>query len=191
LITDPAENIFVAAGDVIYVTRKPKSFVAFGALASLGAVGVTGGNTAAVSAQYQFDQERVSLNEALAKAGGLADARANPAQVFLYRPERRETLARMGVDVTKFAPDQRVIPTVYRADFRDPSSFFLGQQFQVRDKDVIYAANAESVEVSKFLTYANQWTSTASSAMVDGRTIADVSWGAHVLGANTPVIVGP
>jgi polysaccharide export outer membrane protein len=191
LISDPQENVYVAAGDVIYVTREPKTFIAFGALASLGGGVVEGGNTSAVSAQYQFGQERLSLNEAIAKAGGLADSRSNPAQVFIYRPERRETLAAMGVDIDRFPPVERVIPTVYRANFRDPSSFFMGQRFQMRDKDLIYAANAESIEVTKFLTYVNVWTSTASSAMIDGRTIADVAWGAHVLQTGTPVVIAP
>ncbi|WP_339086940.1 polysaccharide biosynthesis/export family protein [Hyphomicrobium sp. ghe19] len=191
LITNPAENIFVAAGDVIYVTREPKTYIGFGALASIGNGVVEGGNSSAVSAQYAFDQERLSLNEAIARAGGLADARANPAQVFLYRPERRETLSRMGVDLKKFAPDQRVIPTIYRANFRDPSSFFLGQRFQMRDKDLIYAANAESTEVTKFLLYVNTWTSTASGAMVSGRTVADIASGAHVLTNSTTTVVSP
>jgi hypothetical protein len=41
------------------------------------------------------------------------------------------------------------------ANFRDPSSYFFAQQFPMRNKDVIYASNAESVEVVKFIAYAN------------------------------------
>jgi len=33
----------------------------------------------------------------------------------------------------------------------DPSAFFVAQSFKVKDKDVIYVANASSVEFTKFL----------------------------------------
>ncbi|MGO9869880.1 MAG: polysaccharide export protein, partial [Rhodomicrobium sp.] len=108
-----------------------------------------------LSGQFSFDQERVSLAEGVAKAGGLLDNQANPGQVFVYRMERRDILAKIGVDLSKFPPSQTVIPTVYRANFRDPSSYFYAQQFPMRHRDVLYVSNAESVEVMKFLNYAN------------------------------------
>src|SRR5262245_14466884 len=143
LINDPRENIFVAPGDTLYVYREQQKFVAVGALGSGG----TGGATGLIA----FEQERLSLNEALAKAGGLADTRSNP-QVLLYRMEQRETLERIGVDIRKFGR-QKYIPTIYRANFRDPSSFFFAQRFPMRHKDAIYVANADSVEVEKFLAH--------------------------------------
>ena len=36
---------------------------------------------------------------------------------------------------------------------RDPAGFFLATKFEMINKDVIYAANALSVDSSKFLTY--------------------------------------
>jgi polysaccharide export outer membrane protein len=36
---------------------------------------------------------------------------------------------------------------------RDPAGFFLASKFQMRNKDVIYASNAISVDSSKLLTY--------------------------------------
>lgn len=191
LVADAKENIYVAPGDVIYVTRQPKTYVAFGALASIGGGTVENGQTAAVSTQFQFAQERLNLNEALARAGGLADGRANPQQVFIFRPERRETLERMGVDLKPFAPDQKLIPTVYRANFRDPSSFFFAQRFDMRDKDVIYASNSDATEVLKVLGYVNAWMTTASGAFVQGRTIGDIAGGAHVLSNASTVVVSP
>lgn len=192
LVNYPGENIYVEPGDVIYVHREAKTFVALGALSSIGGgATVAGGDVTGLNGLFRFGQERLSLNEAIAKAGGLSDGRANPSQVFLYRGENRETLERMGVDMRKFPLAQRTIPTVYRANFRDPSSLFFVQKFQMRDKDIIYVANADAVEVSKVLTYVNLWTSTASNAMVDGRTIGDITSGAHILSNGAAVVVGP
>src|SRR5262245_61894571 len=160
LVNNSAENVFVTPGDTIYVYREQQKFVALGALGA-------GGQTSGLTAQFAFDQERLSLTEAVAKAGGLLDARANPGQVFLYRMEYREALEKMGVNLSMFSPDQRFIPTVYRANFRDPSSFFFAQGFSMRHKDVIYASNAEVVEVVKFFDYVRAITSTVSGVKGD------------------------
>ncbi len=179
LIRDPGDNVFVQPGDLIYVYQQPKRFLALGAVgASTGAASLSGGTTLASSSivgaigQFSFDQERLSLNEAIGKAGGLIDDRADPAQVFLYRFESRKSLERMGVDLGNFAPDQRVIPTVYRANFRDPSSFLFAQKFPMRDKDTIYVGNAEAIEVSKVFTYVRLWTSTAAGVAGDANIVA-------------------
>jgi polysaccharide biosynthesis/export protein len=170
LVNRPEENIFVAPGDTVYLYREPQRFVAVGAL---GSVGLTTGLTG----QYAFDQERLSLNEAVARAGGLLDSRANPKQVFLYRLERREMLERLQVDLTAFPAEQVMIPVVYRANFSDPSSFFYAQSFPMRHKDVIYVSNADAVEVSKFLAFLQQITSTVAGAARDTVIIQDPSNG--------------
>ena len=73
LVADPAENIYAHPGDVLTLVRLPQSFTAFGA---------TGAN-----AQIPFPSERMTLVEALAKAGGLQDLRSDPEGVFLFRFE--------------------------------------------------------------------------------------------------------
>jgi polysaccharide export outer membrane protein len=160
LINNPEENIFVTPGDTIYVYREQQKFVAIGALGTVG-------QTSGLTGQFAFEQERLSLNEAVAKAGGLLDFRANPGQVFLYRLEHREVLERLKVDLRAFPPEQVMIPVVYRANFRDPSSFFFAQSFPMRHKDVIYVSNADSVEVTKFLAYLLQYSSTTSGIGAD------------------------
>lgn len=174
LVEDPRENIRVAAGDTIYVYRKPQKFVAIGALGSTG-------QTSGLTGQYAFDQDRLTLNEALAKAGGLQDSRADPAQVFIYREERRELLEQMGVNVAKFPPEQQWIATIYRANFRDPSSFIFASRFQMRHQDLIYAANSDSTEVVKFLAYARSITSTVSGVTSDVLLVRDAFSGARIL----------
>jgi polysaccharide export outer membrane protein len=166
LVNNPNENIYVAPGDTIYVYREQQKFVAVGALASVG-------QTSGVTGLFAFDQERLSLNEAVAKAGGLMDNRANPAQVFLYRMERRETLEAMKVNLAKFPREQKLIPTIYRANFRDPSSFFFAQSFPMRHKDIIYVTNADAVELAKFLDFLRTITSTVAGVATDGVLIGD------------------
>ncbi len=160
LVKNPAENIFARPNDTIYVYREPRRFLAFGAVGT----GVSGATT---SQQFNFDQERVSLAEAVAKAGGLLDERANPGTIFLYRMEPRDILQAMHVDLSHFPPEQDVIPTVYRANFRDPASYFSAQRFPVRNRDILYVSNAEAVEVVKFLNYARSVTSTVSGVASD------------------------
>lgn len=175
LIADPSENLYVWPGDTIYVSREPHKFVAIGALGNAT-------QTSGLTGQFTFDQERLSLNEALAKAGGLADARANPSEVFLYRLEYRSILEEMGADLRKFSPEQKLIPTIYRANFRDPSAFFLASKFEMRDKDIIYASNSDATEISKFLDFVRGITSTVAGVSVDTVTTEDVLVGRHVLG---------
>lgn len=180
LIEDPRENIRVAPGDTVYVFRQVQKYVAVGALGSVG-------QTSGLTGQFAFDQDRLSLNEAMAKAGSLLDARADPSQVFLYREERRETLERMGVDTSKFTPDREWIPTVYRANFRDPSSFIFASKFLMRNGDVIYAANSDATEIVKFLVFVRAITSTVAGVATDVVITKDAVTGRGVGG----VVVGP
>ncbi|MGO9483127.1 MAG: polysaccharide biosynthesis/export family protein [Rhodomicrobium sp.] len=154
LVLHPEENIYAVPGDTIYLYHEPRRFVAFGAVGVAAGIGASSA-LSGLSGQFNFDQERVSLAEGVAKAGGLLDAQANPGQVFVYRMEARNILKLIGVDLEKFPPEKKVIPTVYRANFRDPSSYFFAQRFPMRNKDVLYVSNAESVEVMKFLNFVN------------------------------------
>ncbi len=146
LLSSPRENVYVQPGDIVTVSRYQRKFAAFGALSS-GAV------TSGLTGQFPFESERMSLQEALSRTGGLSDSRADAVEVYLYRVEERETLDAMGAKLKAFKKEQRLIPTIYRLNLRDPSGFFLAQRFQMRDKDIIYVANARSVEVTKFFDY--------------------------------------
>jgi polysaccharide export outer membrane protein len=166
LVNSPAENIFVAPADTLYVYREQQKFVAVGALGTVG-------QTSGLTGQFAFEQEHLSLNEAVARAGGLLDFRANPGQVFLYRLEHRQMLERLKIDLQGFPPEQVMIPVVYRANFRDPSSFFFAQSFPMRHKDIIYVTNADAVELAKFLDFLRTITSTVAGVATDGVLIGD------------------
>lgn len=137
LMYEPANNIYVLPNDIIYLFTQPQTFTAFGAAGTQG--------------EFKFEAWRISLAEAVAKAGGLNDSLADPASVFLYRGETREVAQQIGVDVSQFQGP--IIPVIYWVNLRDPSGYFLAQGFQMRNKDVIYASNAASVETTKFLTF--------------------------------------
>jgi len=152
LISQPANNIYLQPNDRIYVYREAQKFLAFGASGQQG--------------EFNFDAWRITLANAVAKAGGLLDAQADPGSVFLYRRESREVARRLGIDVTKFQGDQ--IPVIYSASFRDPTGYFLASRMQMRNSDVLFVANAQSVQVTKFLQILNLALATTNGAVSTG-----------------------
>jgi polysaccharide export outer membrane protein len=126
-----------------------------------------------LNGQFDFDSERVSLAEGVAKAGGLLDNRADPRQVLMYRGEDRKTLEKIGVNLDKFDPEATVIPTIYRTNLRDPSGFFVAQTFQLRNKDILYVSNSDSVELIKFLTVLDAVSGTIANVATDVVTTRD------------------
>ncbi len=151
LVSDPAENIYVQPGDVLTLVRLQQSFTAFGA---------TGAN-----AQIQFASEKMTLVEALAKAGGLQDQRSDPAGVFLFRFEPPKIVRTLGRPQLSTGPDGSS-PMVYRLDLRDAKSYFLAQRFPIRDKDIVYVANADLNELQKFFTLLNTLTGPVITGIV-------------------------
>ena len=153
LLQEPQENVYVSPGDIIYLQQNQISFMAFGATGASG--------------QFKFAQEKLSLNEAVGKAGGLLDSRAEPGQVFVYRIERRPTLEKMGVDLKDFDLSRTIVPTIFRVSFRDPSGFFAARKFPIRDGDVVYVDNADQVEVTKFLSLLTTVSNATAGIAVD------------------------
>jgi polysaccharide biosynthesis/export protein len=154
LVYEPVNNIYVRPNDTVFLYREPQTFVAF------GATGLVGGK----QGQYAFDAWRISLAEAIAKAEGLDDSRAEPKGVFLYRGESRAVAEQLGVNVLQF--DSPVIPIVYNLDLRDPAGYFLASKFQVRNKDVLYVSNATTSETAKFLNYVRLVTATINDPIL-------------------------
>jgi polysaccharide biosynthesis/export protein len=182
LVYEPSNNIFVLPNDTIYLYSQPQTFVAFGAAGTQG--------------QYKFDAWRVSLAEAVGKHGGLNDSLADPASVFLYRGETREVAERLGVDTSRFQGP--IIPIIYNVDFRDPAGYFMAQTFEMRNKDVIYASNAASVETTKFLNFLRTIMATANDPIiyaVNGYALQAAIKGTAtttiITGGPTPVPAGP
>lgn len=133
LVREPSNNIYVLPNDTIYVYGEPHAFMAFGASGENG--------------RFDFADETITLSDAIGKAGGLLDARANPGAVLVYRIEDRETAGKLGVPLEKFTDDH--IPVIYQFNLRDPGGFFLASSFNVCNKDVVYIGNAAVVQFLK------------------------------------------
>jgi len=183
LVYEPANNIYSHPGDIIYVYREPQTYLTFGALGT--------------QQQLPFGAWRITLAEAVAKAGGLQDAAADPASVFLYRGETRDVAEAMGVDTSKFQGP--IIPIIYNINFRNPGSYLLATTFEMRNKDVIHVSNSVSVEATKFMTYLRLINATVNdpvSSAINAYTLKNIiqtgtANTAIVTGATAPIINVP
>lgn len=128
VIRDPRQNISLQPGDVVTSLFQPLSFTVLGA---------TGKNE-----EINFESRGISLAQALARAGGLQDARADARGVFLFRLEQGQVLGQAS---------GTQVPVVYRLNLKDPAAFFSAQTFPVQNGDLLYVSNAPAVELQKFL----------------------------------------
>lgn len=136
IIKDPRQNIRLQPDDVVTALFQPYSFIALGA---------TGAN-----AEIPFEATGITLAQALGRAGGLQDQRANVRGAFLFRLENPDALDPALVEDARRTPDGK-IPVIYRIDMKNPAIFFLAQSFPVRNSDVIYVSNAPVADLQKFL----------------------------------------
>jgi polysaccharide biosynthesis/export protein len=143
LVADPAEDIYARPSDILTLVRVPQTFTVFGAA----------GRNAAIT----FDAANVSLGEALAKSQGLRDDLANPRGVFLFRYEPDSIVRALDQPTAAHAPDA-LSPVAYRFDLADANSYFLADRFPVRDKDIIFVADAGAAQIYKIFTVLNNVT---------------------------------
>jgi polysaccharide biosynthesis/export protein len=136
------DDLVLLPGDRIELIKRPRSFIVLGA-------------TSKVS-QIDFQVGDLSLAEAVARAGGPTDAVADPSAVFLFR-----------YDATAGGAGES--PVIYRLNMMQPAAYFLAQRLSVRDKDVIYIANAAANRPAKLVNIINQ----LFSPFVTARAIAN------------------
>lgn len=134
VIRNPAENVVLAAGDVVTAIFQPYSF------SVLGAAGRTD--------EIVFESTGISLAQALGRVGGLQDQRANAKGVFIFRWEEPDNVVAPPGGPTD-ARGRR--PVIYRVDMRNPATLFLAQNFAMRNGDVVYVANAPITEFQQFV----------------------------------------
>lgn len=136
IIRDPKQNIVLQPGDVITALFQSSSFTVLGA---------TGKNE-----EINFEAQGITLTQALGRAGGLQDTRADARAVFIFRLEDPQSLDPGGSIPSQTTPEGKV-PVIYQVNLKDPASFFVAQSFPILNKDMLYVANSPATELQKFL----------------------------------------
>ncbi len=134
VIRDAQHNITLRSGDIITTAYQPLSFTALGA---------TGKND-----EVNFEAQGITLAQALSRAGGLQDARADAQGIFIFRLENTSTPALSQGQVVTTAEGK--VPVIYRINLKDPASFFVAQTFGIENKDILYVSNAPAADWQKF-----------------------------------------
>ncbi len=156
ILADNRENVYVRPGDVLTVVREPQRFTAFGG---------TGRNEL-----VPFDAAGMTLEQAIARVGGLLDHRADATGVFLLRFEPAPLVAEM-LPEREGQIETSYVPVVYRLNLRDANSYFLARAFHMRDKDILYVANAPLTEVQKVFSVIG----TLASPVVQGAAVYNIA----------------
>lgn len=134
LIRDPDENVRLRPGDVVSTFARRYSFTVLGA--------------AAKSGEVPFEATGFSLARALGRVSGLQDFRADPRGLFLFRWEEPEARAGDAAGLGRSVGGR--IPVIYRIDMKNPATYFLAQNFEMRDGDLLYVANSGISEFRQF-----------------------------------------
>jgi polysaccharide export outer membrane protein len=138
LLSSPGENIRLAPQDQIQVLYEPRKYSTFGALGRI--------------AQTPIEDASLTLAAALSRAGGLDSATANAASVLLFRFERPEVAAALGVTNP---PTAKGVPIVYRLNLKRADGFFIANNFYIKSDDLMYVARSDLTETEKFLSVVN------------------------------------
>jgi polysaccharide export outer membrane protein len=127
-----ADDLLLLPRDRIAVFYHPRSFTVFGATGHV--------------AETPFQSPRVSLAEALARAGGPSEQTADPRSIYVFRYEPA---------MVDGAPAAGARPVAYHLDMMKPDSFFLAQTFDIQPRDVVYIANARANAPIKLVNVLN------------------------------------
>lgn len=150
LVQNPRENVFVQPGDQVFVTREPRTFTVLGAVKS--------------NNRIEFGANDINLLEAVALAGGGSAETSDMKGYFVFRYEEPDIIMDL-LGRPRFAeltqkgmrPDKLGrYPIVYRFDMTKAGSMLVGQNFDVKTRDVIYASRHPSVDFSRFMSIVGQ-----------------------------------
>jgi polysaccharide export outer membrane protein len=163
IVKFPEENVQLMGGDVVFVSRQQKYFLAFGGTGPFSSL--VGSN----NRRLPFEDDNLTLAEGVAKAGGLESDRSDPRSVFLYRLERRPILEQLGVDISRMPGP--LVPTIYMVDLKEPEGYFLANNFFMKNKDMIFVSDAPSVDIIKFMQLISSVTNTVRDVTGAARDI--------------------
>lgn len=134
IVAGSSDDLVLLGGDRIELIRQPRTFTVFGALDRI--------------AQVPFESRTLTLAEALARAGGPNDGRADPRSVFVFRMMPNTDVA---PDTSASPAAQAFVPVAYRINMMQAQNYFLAQRFVMRDKDLIYIGNASANQPLKLV----------------------------------------
>jgi polysaccharide export outer membrane protein len=139
IVFTPTENIYLRGDDLVFLDKEPQSVVVLGASNHNG--------------QILFGKSDFTLAEALGNAGGLTDIQADPSGVFVFRYEPASTVRALGLPSAPPLASTKLIPVVYQIDLKSPVGLFMVEAFQMRDRDVVYLSNSDTVQIAKVLHF--------------------------------------
>ena len=166
IVKSPEQNITLIPGDVVYVSREPRSFMVFGATPTVVST------IANSSRKFSFDEDNLTLADGIARANGLDNLRADATSIFLFRLEHRDLLAQLGVDVSKYSGP--LVPTVYQVNFTRADGMFIANSLYLQHRDIIYVSDSPSTDFLKFLNVVRQTIGTVGDAANAGNSILDL-----------------
>ena len=140
VLDDPKQDIYLQPGDVVTLVRDPQTF---------SAIGATGRNT-----EVAFPSVKLTLDEAIAIAGGLVDQQADARAVFVIRYELPEVARRLP-QFGALANQSDGVPTIYRLNMYDQEALFMARRFPMRNKDILYVSDAPFTDLQKVLGLIN------------------------------------
>ncbi|MCB4861999.1 polysaccharide export protein [Sphingobium sp. PNB] len=130
------DDLVLLGGDRIELIRQPRTFTVFGALDRIS--------------QIPFESRTLTLAEALARAGGPNDGRADPRSVFVFRLTADAGSAEQ-LSKSPASTESVMMPVAYRINMMQAQNYFLAQRFVMRDKDLIYIGNASANQPLKLV----------------------------------------
>ncbi|KAA1177361.1 polysaccharide export protein [Rhizobium tropici] len=152
ILQDDKQNVYLLPGDQVFVEGASQTFTALGAFKSVG--------------EFPLEPGQTTLAQALARAGGLLDDRADSRNFYLFRNQKIYSQVASSLAKSASAPTVvSVKPVIYSVNLKQVSNFVLMQQFKMQDGDTIYASNADMVDAAKLLTVYQKSVPTAAAPL--------------------------
>lgn len=111
---DMSQNLLMRSGDVLHVSSTENQGISI-----MGQVRNPG--------QIQSGRERISLTDALSRAGGVVESRAEPSGIFVIRGN---------------GPGSEKMATVFQLDISNAVALNMGAYFPLQPQDVVYVTSA-------------------------------------------------
>ncbi len=128
IVDDPKVDVRAYPGDRFLLVQAPFSYSVLGAAGRIE--------------QLPFTRSTTSLAEAIAASGGPNPNLGDAAAVFVFRYE--------------LDAEGKRSPVVYHINMMKAGSYFLSQNFTMKDKDVLYFGNAKANQPSKMIQLISQ-----------------------------------